>query len=126
VTEYRLRSGDQLTFETDRIDVTSALPYADESWTFTDAAGHQHRYDHGYPTLRWFVTERYWCEDCGDEHTEGKWICPLCDEVIEPGTAGPDRFRRYIPGMTHYYLNDQEISPDEYRRLAEQARGLDP
>jgi hypothetical protein len=117
-------SGDfgTLRIETDMIDVTSSSPYADEDWTFTDAAGHQHRYDHGYPTLRWFVTERWWCEECDDEHTEGEWTCPLCDEVIVPGTAGPDLFRRYAPGRTSYLLNDQPISEDEARRIIEATR----
>jgi hypothetical protein len=108
----------ELRAETERIDVTSALPYADEKWTYTDRHGHQHRYDHGYPTLVWIVDETYWCDDCRDEHEEGHYQCPLCGEHIEPGMAGPDLYRRYIPGMTTYYLNDEEISEAEYQRLA--------
>lgn len=116
-----------LRAETEQIDVTSALPYPDERWRFTDAAGHEHRYERQaagdyYPTLRWFVTERYWRADCEDEHTEGEWICPLCDEVITPGTAGPDMFRRYVPGRTTYYLGDEEISEARYRELEAQLR----
>jgi DNA-directed RNA polymerase subunit RPC12/RpoP len=114
-----------LRVEVERLDVTSDSPYADESWTFTDQAGHQHRYDHGYPTLSWVVDETWWCEDCGDEHTEGHYECPLCGERIIPGTAGPDRVRRYAPGRTSYYLGDEEISPERYQELLAQLEGRD-
>jgi hypothetical protein len=112
-----------LRAETERIEVTSSLPYADKDWTYTDRHGHSHRYDRGYPTLTWVVEYTYWCDTCQDEHDEGHYECPLCGEHITPGMAGPDRFRRYIPGMTRYYLNDEEISETEYRRLAEQIAG---
>jgi DNA-directed RNA polymerase subunit RPC12/RpoP len=112
----------ELRIEREMIDVTSASPYADEDWTYTDQQGHPHRYDHGYPTLTWIIDRTYWCEDCGDEHTEGHYECPLCGERIEPGLKGPDMSRRYMPGRTSYYLDDEEISPERFAELAEQYR----
>jgi hypothetical protein len=114
--------------EAELIDVTSALPYPDERWRFTDAAGHEHRYRRQgagdyYPTLVWVVDERWWCDDCGDEHTEGHYECRACGERIVPGLAGPDYFPRRIPGRVTYWLGDTEISPDRYRELrAQQVR----
>jgi hypothetical protein len=127
VSERHLQPEDRLWWEADKIDVTSRLPYPDERWTYTDRAGHEHRYDKQapgdyYPTLSWVIDETYYCPDCHDEHTEGHWECPQCGERITPGSAGPDRFRRYIPGLTHYYLNDEEITKDEYQRLAAEFR----
>jgi hypothetical protein len=128
VTERHLQPDDRLWSETDRIDVTSNRPRPDPNWTYTDQAGHEHHYDkaapivpgrvRGYPTLVMVEDETYWCEDCQDEHTDSHLECPICGEHITPGLVGPPLYREYIPGMTHYYLNDEEISPDEYRRLA--------
>jgi len=114
-----------LRTETERIEVTSALPTADERWTFTDKAGHEHRYSRRgagdyYPTLTWVVDETHWCEDCGDEHTEGHYECPLCGERIQPGLKGPSSFREFVPGRTTYYLDDEEISEARYRELLAQ------
>ena len=116
-----------LRAEAELIDVSSALPYPDEAWTYTDQHDHKHRYKRTgpgtyYPTLTWVVDETYWCEECGDEHAEGHWECPLCGEHITPGLKGPDRFPRKIPGMVSYYLNDEPISKAEYQRLVEQLR----
>lgn len=122
--EYRGSWG-TLRIETEMIDVTSAGPRPDKSWRYTDAQGHQHRWDDGWPTLEWFVTERYWCEDCEDGHTEGEWICLLCEEVIQPGMLGPSMHREYVPGLISAYLNDEPISGDEAQRLIAQAAAAD-
>lgn len=116
----------ELRIETEMIDVSSALPYADEKWTYTDGQGHPHRYERGYPTLAWIVDETYWYEDCQDQHEKGHWECPLCDEHITPGTAGPDLFPKKIPGLVSYYLNNQPISETEAKRLIDQFRGQKP
>jgi hypothetical protein len=112
-----------LRAETERIDVTSALPRPDKKWTYTDRHGHEHRWDDGYPTLVVVTEEPYWCPDCHDEHTDSHYECPLCGEEIAPGLVPAPLYREYIPGMTTYYLNDEEISEAEYRRLAEQIAG---
>jgi hypothetical protein len=107
----------ELRWEREQIDVTSAGPRPDKTWRFTDAAGHEHYWSDGWPTLAWFVTERWWCEDCEDEHTEGEWCCPLCEEVIAPGMTGPSPFREYMPGRVSFYLGDEEISPQRFAEL---------
>jgi hypothetical protein len=109
-----------LRAEVEMIDVTSRGPRPDKAWRYTDAAGHQHFWRDGWPTLEWLVTERYWCEDCQDEHAEGEWICPLCEEVITPNMVGPSMFKERIPGLTSYYLNDEPISGQRYRELVAQ------
>jgi hypothetical protein len=117
-------SGDfgTLRVETDMIDVTSNLPRPDKAWTYTDRAGHDHRWDHGYPTLVVVDEETYWCEDCGDEHTDSHYECPRCGEEIRPGLVGPSLHREYIPGRTEYLLNGEPISEDEARRIIEATR----
>jgi hypothetical protein len=39
--------------------------------------------------------------------------------TIGPSPYGPppDLYRRFMPGVTHYYLDGEEITEDEYRRL---------
>lgn len=32
----------------------------------------------------------------------------------------PQLFRRYVRGLTSYYVDDQLVTPEEYRRLYEQ------
>lgn len=90
--------------------VYSMLPERDPDWTFTDAAGHRHFYDgrrvptllrrHGYPTLETVEVGTYFCHDCCEEHTEYETRCPLCSEVITPGTRPPNPFGTVIPGVT--------------------------
>lgn len=113
----RAQAPPELRWERDLIDVTSNGPRPDKSWRYTDAAGHEHRWADDWPTLEWFITERYWCEECGDEHTEGEWICPLCEEVIAPGMLPPSIFREYMPGLVRFYLGDEEISPERFAQL---------
>jgi hypothetical protein len=116
----RLPDGRVLEIEVDMIDVTSGLPQPDEGWTYTDHVGHPHRWDNGYPTLVLVIDETYWCTDCGDEHTDDHWECPLCGEEIKPGTRGPDLFRRYIPGLTSYSLDGEPITREQAMALAQQ------
>lgn len=74
-------------------------PSPDESWTFTDAAGHVHRYDHGYPSLEWVVEERHWCNGTeGLYNHDGHWVddvahyeCKVCREHVVPATHPPGR-----------------------------------
>jgi hypothetical protein len=111
-----------LEAETEMIDVTSGLPYPNERWTYTDRQGHEHRYSRRaagdyYPTLVWVVDETYWCEDCRDEHTDGHYECAICGEHITPRLRGPDLSRKYIPGLTSYYLNGEPITKERADEL---------
>lgn len=111
-----------LSFEVEQIDVTMGMPYLDETWRFTDAAGHEHYYaDRRYPTLRWIVdsSETYYCEDCREEHTDslGHYECLLCGETIVPGITGPDTHRRYMPGRRAYFPDGVPISEERYEAI---------
>jgi hypothetical protein len=122
----------ELTFETERIEVTSNLPRPAKSWRYTDAAGHEHYWQDGYPTLVTVVdsvVEPYWCEDCQEHHDEGDegaWHleCPQCHEEIRPGLTGPSLFREFAPGRTSWWLDGQPIDEATARRLYDEARGV--
>jgi hypothetical protein len=112
-----------LSFETAAIEVTSGLPQANKSWRYTDRQGHEHYWrDNGYPTLVDVADETYWCNDCGEEHTDSHLECPLCGETIVPGTY-IDTFRRFVPGRTVYKLNGEPITKERYEEIVA-ARGL--
>jgi hypothetical protein len=122
VSENEIRgSFGVLRAEAEMIDVSSGLPRPDPEWTYTDHAGHDHhREGNGYPTLVVVTEEPYWCPDCHEEHTDSHYECPLCGEEIAPGLVSAPLHREYTPGLTHYYLNDEPISPDEYQWLVAQ------
>jgi hypothetical protein len=85
------------------IRIPPSLSEPDPHWRFTDAAGHAHEPTmedgrvRSYGTLVSVESEPYWCEDCRDEHTDQHYECPLCGEVIRPGTR---RGRAtWLPGL---------------------------
>jgi hypothetical protein len=94
-----------LTVDQQQIEVTSGLSTPNERWTHTDAQGHEHRYDHGYPTLDLVVDAEHWCDGSEgwaphDEHMavdESHYECKLCREVIEPA-LDPPFTPKYVPG----------------------------
>ena len=96
----------------------------DADWAFTDAAGHPHHCEYRgadhYPTLRRVVYERYWCEDCEDEHELEHRECRQCGEVIRPGTTGPGT--RYIQGLLTCTLDGELISEERAMALAAEWR----
>jgi hypothetical protein len=122
-------SGDEITTETEMIDVTTIGPslVADEHWQERDSKGHLHYMDLNgeYPTLK----TRHWgyfCYDCHDTHEEFAQVCKQCGETIVPGTK-PDPKRpnsgfakEYTAGPTYYFLNGNLISKEEAERLATQ------
>jgi hypothetical protein len=93
----------------------------DERWSYTDKAGHVHRYERGedhYPTLaeksrtvtNYFDGDEY-------ESVETWMVCRECGEVIEPGTT---EGMLHIPGPTAYRIDHEFVSKDHFdRRLAE-------
>lgn len=86
---------------------TAWTPTADSRWSFVDASGHEHYYEHGYPTLDYMVDREHWCQ--GDEgfmahdpHTaidEAHYECKICREVITPATEPPGT-PHYVAGAT--------------------------
>jgi hypothetical protein len=95
----------------DVIDVTSDRPSYDTRWRATDSNGHEHRYDHGFPTLSYVVDERHWCDGTeGFMLHEPHWAvdadhyeCELCGAVVEPGLL-PAGYPQYIDGMKNVSL----------------------
>jgi hypothetical protein len=125
-SSVRLPDGRLLEFEQELLEFHSDLPEPDPDWASTDHHGHQHHYDkdalaagrHYYPTLEWVIDETFWCDDCGDEHTEGHWQCPLCGEAVTPGLRGPSLFPRYQAGQRSYYLDGEPITEQQVQALA--------
>ncbi|MFI2620421.1 hypothetical protein [Streptomyces sp. NPDC018584] len=117
--------GRTLEVETERIEVTTALPQPDPRWTYTDRAGHEHAYGqrgsaaHTYPTLARRESEPYWCSDCDDEHTDVWFECPLCGEQIEPGTF-IDTSPQYMPGPTTYLIDGEPVTEAEGKALLDE------
>lgn len=112
-------NGRDLEIEREMIEVSINLPQPDPNWTYTDRAGHDHAYSaqgSRYPTLVRRESDPYWCADCDDEHTDSWWECPLCGEKITPGTF-IDSSRKFIPGLTMYRINGEDVSPAEGEAL---------
>jgi len=114
--------GRTLEIETERIEVTTALPQPDPRWTYTDHAGHRHAYGADgpapdrYPTLVLRESEPYWCPDCEDEHTDTWFECPLCGEKITPGTF-VDTSPKYISGFTSHLIDGEPVTEAEGKAL---------
>lgn len=108
-----------LRVERATMTVAANAPTPDRSWRHVDANGHEHRWNDGWPTLRWVVDDTYYCESCNDTHAEGHWECALCGEHVTPGMR-TDPFPRVVPVSTDYYLNDERITEAEARALLEE------
>jgi hypothetical protein len=101
----------QMTVDIDQVDVTSPFPSPHHHWRFTDAEGHEHRWDHGYPTLTRVVDAEHWCDGNEgiarhDPHMatdEAHYECAICGEVIEP-EMDPPYTPKTIPGHITYTL----------------------
>lgn len=107
--EYR--HGDDTLVVEAPVERITALTGPDKNWRYTDARGHVHEWDDGYPTLRWVIDEVTWCADCREEHEHGHYECALCGERIEPGTTGP--VTHLIEGAPSYMLNGEPITESE-------------
>jgi hypothetical protein len=122
-----------LSMTRDMIDVTSDRPSSDPNWRYTDRNGHEHRYDHGYPTLDLVVDAEHWCDGNEgyarhDPHMhvdEAHYECLICREVVKPGKLPPS-YPQAIPGMINCevggYRSDgafvcARILKDEYEML---------
>lgn len=108
----------------DWIDVTSERETPNERWTFTDAAGHEHHYEHGYPTLDYVIDESHWCDgregiynhDPHEAVDAAHFECKLCREVIEP-KMDPPYTPKQIPGMRHVTITAVRFGPNYEERL---------
>lgn len=129
-------SGRSWELEVDQqwIDITSENPTPNERWTFTDDQGHEHAYDHGYPTLEWIVDAEHWCDGHEgiynhDPHIavdEAHYECLICRQRIEP-KMDPAYTPKSMPGMRSAYLSGVRadgvkitlaLTPEEFDELA--------
>lgn len=107
----------ELWAEREVIDVSSATPLygPDPDWTYVDAHGHFHAWSAEWsngeepswilPTLEQREVQLAYVLDGdggeGDEWTERRWFCRVCDEQVEPGTKVEESSRTtktLIPG----------------------------
>jgi hypothetical protein len=131
ISEMRL--GDH-TFACERelIDV-SMLHRPDETWRHIDAQGHEHRWyangqpvttyapnvEYTTPTLIWVKDGETWYADDDEPHEIGHTECAICGEHVRPGYTS-DSHKQYIAGLAHYYIDDQPVPEEEFKkRLAE-------
>jgi hypothetical protein len=98
----------ELETHTDVIETTMGWTYApDTNWRTTDANGHEHRYNHGYPTLDFVVDASHWCDgsegwahhDPHEAIDESHYECKTCRLTIEPSLIPPG-VRTFMPGLT--------------------------
>ena len=100
------------------------------SWTFTDAAGHQHAYgteEDPFPTLvrvsdGWADPPDYG-EDGDDEFERYHLACKSCGEVIWPSEHGPGT--TLLPAGITYTLDGERVPLEEARQFAAQIRDHD-
>lgn len=67
----------------------------DPHWSYTDPAGHAHRWvskdgsplwlGGSVPTVERVVTGSHWCAECQDDHEESELRCRECGAVVKPG-----------------------------------------
>lgn len=118
-----VRIGDD-TYEviTDQFEVTS-LSRPDTAWHLRDSHGHEHRwFTNGAPATEYRPDQVYviqtlnYVEDypaTEDYPAVFHYECRECGEQVEPGVR-PDDSPQYVPGIRHYYINGQSVSPDEF------------
>ena len=124
-------NGHTYQIQTELLEVTS-LSRPDLRWSFTDAAGHTHRwspcdapYDpstsYTVPTTRIVQGEPYWCVDCAEDHQDSLRVCARCGEVITPGTTS-DETRQFIPGMKRAFIDGVPVSKEEFEAAYQRLR----
>jgi hypothetical protein len=128
--------GKRSTFETfcDRMEVTQ-MHRPDPLWSFTDAAGHVHRWHVGgepvtigmaydpllpyeTPTLVWVKDGEEWWEDDDEPHPVGHLECAQCGDHVTPRYT-TDSSRHFIPGLRHFLIDGVEVTEDEFRKRLE-------
>lgn len=96
----------------------------DEQWSFTDAAGHEHRYG-GYgplETLQARYGEPYWDECCGGEREDFLgYFCRQCGEKIEPGKLPLGMSRQVTARRTEYLIDGEYAVEQQVKELLARA-----
>lgn len=108
--------------EQDYEEYRTLAPERDPDWCATDSNGHEHYMQDGkYPTLEWVVTGTYWCEMHNEDHKEGEWRCRECGEHVSPGMRPPGPGSKRVPTMRHYFINDEPVSEETFRKAIAEA-----
>lgn len=97
MVKFNRGSGITIDIWSEPVNITSERTTPNEHWTYTDAAGHFHRYLNGYPSLQMVVDAHHWCDgnegfarhDPHDHVDEFHYICSQCSEIIKPTTDPP-------------------------------------
>lgn len=135
MTTVHTPSGDVFESGCDMIDVTSNNR-PDTNWKEIDANGHVHQWyvdgkpatgyrpgaRHETPTLAWVKDGVGYYPD-GSEYDIGHYECAECRAPVRSPGMKPDMNTVYMPGLRWYTINGQHVSPDEFKRRYEEARG---
>ena len=105
----------ELRIENDPIDITS-ISEPDPDWSYTDRQGHSHKWaGNTLPTLIKVVD----APAEGDFPEQTHYECNICRETVEAGSRSP-MWKQYASGTTRYYIDDQQVNEDDYRRALEE------
>lgn len=112
--------------ECSMIEVTS-MSRPDVQWRYIDKAGHLHRWFYSgimtnrYDTYR--LDQAYYAgtlvkiidaEATEDEPAIWHYECPICGEVIWPGTCA-DQYQQFIPGIRRFWVDDVPVSEEQFK-----------
>lgn len=108
----------QLRVESDPIEITSLSGGPDTKARWTDDNGHTFWWIGPWlVNVKWVEIDRYWCPDCRDDHVDENPVCVICGELVKiPTRSG--MFRDRIPGPVRYYVDDDEVTPEEFEEVA--------
>lgn len=129
-----------LSFEvdTDVIEVTTCAPSRDPKWSYTDPAGHVHRYiekevrgrtEYVYPdSIKWVEDEPEVCDCCGHEEDGGggHWECVECGAHVKPGLTFPGHRREFLSGRSRYSINGTAVTKEVFEREVKLASKGEP
>ena len=128
-TEFHAPDGHTYSVDCDMIEAT-CLRRPDESWTFTDAAGHEHYWTFDgrrgtyrpdakaeTPTLETVHDGTGYWED-GEPYEIYHHECRICRETVEPRCCA-DQSRQYVPGPRYYYIDGECVSQPDFMRAVE-------
>ena len=107
----------EISINRDIIDVTPSDDI-DPSWAYTDRAGHVHRYRKAKDGFYNITNTKSVLGYYPDGDTYHYPVCRFCGEPIAGGTR-PVTIRREVAGLTHCYINGEEVSRDVAKAVSE-------
>ena len=103
--------------ELDTIDVTQ-IQEPDPTWRFLDMHNHVHVWRMGGDMPPCVPTIKYVEDSPGDDEypAVGHHECRICGDHVEVGFIGTT-IRKEVRGLCSYFVNDEEVSKEEYEKL---------